>query len=192
MALPGREKTFGLEGCRCLLAKLEWEINRLKDTPPNDADSLMYGAFNAAVTAWHIADWAWADMSEDQKDCLRTGWQADLELWGITLRDGGNFLHALRKKNRDLAICREIATASKHVEVTQHPDPTIDTAVSASDSRVLSNGGETVTDINDQFVTVPRFVLKVSDGAERRPFLEVLDGTLKFWTEFIYPRNIDR
>ena len=183
MAIPSREKTFGLESCRDLLNKLEWEEKRLKDTDEQDVEGLMYNAFNAAVTAWHIGDWVWGDMSPEQRKAL----QGD---WGVTLDKQGIFQTALRDKAPALNICREIATASKHVKVTQYPDHTIDANVSAKASNVTVDG-ETVT-VNGSPVTTTVWVIEVFVSDQPVPFQKVLEEAISFWHEFIYHRGIAR
>lgn len=183
MAIPSREKTFALENCRDLLRKLEWEVAGLRATDPNDLDELAFRAFNAAVTAWHMGDWVWADMTEDQRNGLRTDWKHRLS-------NLGEFRSRAREISRAIGLCREIATASKHVEVTQSPDPTVETTASAAVSDVVVNGDLVVA--GDSPVTVTAWALNVRDDDKLRPFLEVLDEALTFWTEFIYPRKIAR
>ena len=180
MPLPGRQKTFGLENCRDLLRKLEWEVEGLKGTFPTDLDDLAFRAFNAVVTAWHIADWVWEDMDPDQRDALG-------DEWGTTLRNKGAFRYALRQQNREVALCREIATASKHVEVIQSPDDTIDAALSAGPGAAITGATSDVL-----LAPCPVWALKVLDGEQRRPILDVLEGAFAFWTEFIYQRRIAR
>ncbi len=180
MSLPSREKTFGLENCRDLLRKLEWEMEGLKAASPNDPDDLAFHAFNAAVTVWHIGDWVWNDMTQEHRDALA-------DEWGKPLNVNGNFLSAVRQENREIGLCREIATASKHVEVSQSPDLTVDTVVSAGPATAITVATNGVPEAPS-----PIWALKVLDRGQRRSILEVLEGALAFWTEFIYQRGIAR
>jgi hypothetical protein len=68
MALPGRSQTFALENCRDLLNKLEREAERFANA--QGADERIDHAFNAAVTAWHLCDWVFNDMTADQRGSL--------------------------------------------------------------------------------------------------------------------------
>ena len=184
MAIPSQKKTFGLEDCRDLLRKLEWEIEGLRNTPPDDLDGLAFRAFNAFVTAWHMGDWVWKTMTEDQHEALRNDWAAP------AMKDDGSFRGELRKRSRTLALCREIATASKHFDVTQRADETIDAVTSATVSNVIDNDGNMIVTEDFRPVVVTEWVLKVLDRDQRRPVLEVLDRALEFWTQLIYPRKI--
>ena len=191
MKRAGKPATYGLETFRDVLEKLEWEQNELKaafEQEPKDPTKLYYRAFNAAVTAWHLADWVWKDMTPDQRQQLETDWKTKL---GIDDDGVGNFRRALRLKSREIAICREIATASKHVESTQGRDESIDTVASATTSSVRNSDGEQIQ-ANDQFVVVTRWKLKVKDGDKRRDFIQIIDLVIEFWTEFVKKRGIGK
>src|ERR1700704_7000035 len=70
MALPGRDKTFAFESCRDMLNKLEREIDRYTRVDGKDVDAMKDLAFNIAVTAWHLCDWAFMDLKPEQRDSL--------------------------------------------------------------------------------------------------------------------------
>jgi hypothetical protein len=77
MALPSRDQTFAFADCRELLNKLEREIDRYREVVGRDenepealmklVDQLKDSAFNAAVTAWHLCDWVFNDMTLEQR-----------------------------------------------------------------------------------------------------------------------------
>src|SRR5262249_27083451 len=50
MALPGRDKTFAFENCRCMLDKLKREIERHARVDGSDVEAMKDLAFNIAVT----------------------------------------------------------------------------------------------------------------------------------------------
>ena len=78
MKRAGKPATYGLETFRDVLEKLEWEQNELKaafEQEPKDPTKLYYRAFNAAVTAWQLADWVWKDMTPDQRQKLEKDWR---------------------------------------------------------------------------------------------------------------------
>lgn len=185
MIRVGKPATYGLNNSRDLLRKLEWERNGLKAASTQEPTELYFRAFNTAVTAWHLADWVWRDMTRDQRQQLEADWNTKLN---VEDDKGGDFRRELRQKKREIAICREIATASKHVKVNQSPDPTIDTVASARTSKVL-NDGEPVK-VGAGFLVVPRWTLKVQDRAERRDFIEIIDSVIEYWNEFIDQRGI--
>lgn len=129
MALPSRDKTFAYENCRDLLEKLDREIDRYCEVAGNDqmlkpevmlklVDQLKDSAFNASVTAWHLCDWVFNDLPEEQ--CQKLGFKklADLKTH-------------VTKQCRQLHLCRQAATASKHWSVERYADPTVQTIVTA-------------------------------------------------------------
>jgi hypothetical protein len=111
MALPGKQHTFALENCRSMLDKLRREIERLRDA---DGPARNDHAFNAAVTAWQLCDWVFADMTPAQKDKLKIHNRLGMQ------EHAGHHSRALH-------LCRQVATASKHMRVTRFPDPKVKT-----------------------------------------------------------------
>src|SRR5258705_13103099 len=114
MALPGQPQTFSIENCRDMLEKLDWEIDQLKHALATQlVEHLKYGCFNAAVTAWQLADWVHADLTDEQRKALGIG------------NNLGDLQEKVRTECRELYLCRQIATASKHQKVTAYFDETV-------------------------------------------------------------------
>jgi hypothetical protein len=112
MPLRGRDHTFALANCRALLFKLEREIKRSRETDASGsaaAAEMTDLAFNISVTAWHLCDWVFEDMTADQREKLDIRKLSDLQKLALS--------------HRPLHLCRQLATASKHWEVSQHPNP---------------------------------------------------------------------
>ena len=169
-------RTFELRSCRDMMRKMERELDRVKDSG-SDRGALTDHGINFAWTAWHMADWVWADMTDRQRRqvALEAGSNPDrFEL--------AEFQPYLCRKIGELAYCRIIATAAKHsecrfgAEVDFGPDislgPTFNVAGVPAPQR--------------------RWVLKMDVGKERVPASEVFDSVLTFWTNFVYGRQIDR
>jgi hypothetical protein len=160
MPLPNRQQTF-YENCRDLLEKLDREIDRYRSIVGRDDHDLVEKlkdiAFNASVTAWQLGDWVFKDMTDEQRKSL-----------------GFNDIEVLRKHARTncraLYLCRHAATASKHWEVTEFPDPNIQTIVTHE------NGWRVI------------FV----DDNRRSEADQVFAEALDFWTNFIYGNHIAR
>ena len=116
---------------REMLDKLHRELDRYREVAGCDndepvalmelVDQLKDSAFNAAVTAWHLGDWVFNDMTPDQRRAVGVKTLGDLQT------------HA-RNSCRALYLCRYAATASKHSEVNSHPDPKVNVVVSCDDS----------------------------------------------------------
>ena len=89
MALPSRPQTFAYENCRELLMKLEREIERYLSVAGSQeddqskvmdvVDTLKDAAFNASVTAWHLADWVFHDLTPEQRKQLNLNRKSDLQ-----------------------------------------------------------------------------------------------------------------
>jgi hypothetical protein len=157
MPLPGRDKTFALENCRDLLNKLEREVDRLRAARAhNDITTMIDTAFNAAVTAWHLCDWVFGDMTIEQREKLK-------------VRDLSEFQEMARREYA-LHVCRQIATASKHWEISNHADAAVGVSVTAS-----SEWG-----------------LYIIDGDKRYDAVQLFDETYTFWTQLIYQNAIAR
>jgi hypothetical protein len=127
MALPSRDQTFAYETCRDLVEKLDREIDRYCAVAGNDegldgeallnlVHQLTDSAFNASVTAWHICDWVFNDLTLEQRNKLEYKKRGDLQRY-------------VRKQCRALYICQYAANASKHWQVTDYPDPTVEVIV---------------------------------------------------------------
>ena len=110
------EGVFVLSTPADMVAKLKWEIENYTSTmfhqmkQPEAFKSAGYQAFNCAVTAWHLADWAWAYADDSMKRALA-------ERYGFKIknrdRDNRNqFLEAVAAASRDVHICRHIANSS--------------------------------------------------------------------------------
>jgi hypothetical protein len=127
MALPSRDQTFAYENCRDLVEKLDREIDRYCEVAGNDqmlegdtllnlVDQLKDSAFNASVTAWHLCDWVFNDLTVERRQRLGFDELSDLQ-------------HHVRTQSRALHLCRQAATASKHWIVDKHADPTVQVVV---------------------------------------------------------------
>jgi hypothetical protein len=135
MALPSRDQTFAYESCRDLVEKLDREIDRYREVAGTDVDvdgeallnlvhQLTDAAFNASVTAWHLCDWVFNDLTSEQRQKLGFGTLPKLQD------------HA-RTQCRALYLCRYSATASKHWRVDNNPDPTVQVVVAHEDGWVI-------------------------------------------------------
>ena len=162
MPLPGQEKTFALEDCRALLNKLKREIDRYNATSDN-IEARIDHAFNVVVTAWHMCDWVFADLTEKQKSALQITKLADLQ--------------AIARKCRVLHLCRQVATASKHWKVTDYPDPTVAVIV-------------TTTPLLGEHYGPRDWYLYFVDDSKALSAEWVFDQALDFWTHFIYGNRI--
>lgn len=119
------QKSFELHDSRDMLEKLRWELNNLFRRQRIDIAACKYHAFNCAVTAWHVTDWLWQDISSSPE--LKTKMQEkNKESWS----ECGEFQLYVRKSCPALRRCYQIATGSKHCLMKRKPDPNISAVIS--------------------------------------------------------------
>jgi hypothetical protein len=53
----GHRKVFDLSNPWQMFAKLQWEVDLLRSMWPKRDSKVVFAAFNAATTAWHLCDW---------------------------------------------------------------------------------------------------------------------------------------
>ncbi len=105
-----RSATFDLVSCRDLLDKLQREIMRIEKAAGRP-DVCDHGT-NAALTAWHLTDWVWADVKNNLPIRSAIAKQAGRAANDFDVREFQDYVAGGCKY---LQICRIIATASKHV-----------------------------------------------------------------------------
>lgn len=171
MALPGVPRTFALENCRDVLDKLMWEIEGFQKESPQDVAALAYRAFNGAVTAWHVLDWIWHDLTDEQRAALDVEKLIDLQ-------------NLARRQCRALHLCRQVATASKHRVITAYPDTNVNTAVSAKSMPPPKAAKGMIS------VIPPVWRVKIIDGNVQTDAIDVLTSASSYLTEMIYGHQI--
>ena len=177
------DKVFMLATPAHMLQKFHWEIAQLKKMLREKPEKLgyvhapSYCAFNCAVTAWHIADWVWQSPHAHHEDLLSRFGLA------VTVDDKRNFSafqNGIRQKSRAIHICRQLATGSKHMTVSNHADPTV-----KADMRFETKSatfGE--AKYGDPFA-VSLYHLIVTDNEEERSAVDVFEQAYKDWQRFL-------
>jgi hypothetical protein len=120
------QKSFELRDSRDILEKLHWELNNLFFRQRHDIKACQYHAFNCAVTAWHVTDWLWQDMSPALKSDLH-------------VKSCKAFQDYVRNACPALNLCHEIANGSKHCLVERNPDSTISAVISDGEGNDYGN-----------------------------------------------------
>lgn len=110
MALP--HKTLAIRNARDFLYKLRWESERLEKLVNDGNEEFAYAFINAALTAWHMIDWAYNDLGPEGRAKFPEPW---------------HFREYVRANCGYMILCREIADGSKHAVLTHRPDPHIGT-----------------------------------------------------------------
>ncbi len=172
-----RPFTFDLESCRDLLLKMERELERLNGTDVRQ--EVIDHGFNFAVTAWHMTEWAWADMGD--KHQLKLEIRKELGKPPSKLsRD--DFQKYVCEKSKPIDYCRVIATASKHLGV-DHPSE-FEAITSAKPTGPVLVSGEFGLSID------ARATLKIVVDGERLPAIDIFELALAYWTTFIHENQI--
>ena len=174
--MAGEPRTFEIRSCRDTMLKMARELDRVKNSG-SDRGALTDHGINFAWTAWHMADWVWADMKDAQHRQVALEAGCNPDRFGLA-----DFQPYLCRKIPDLAYCRIIATAAKHSECKFGAD--VDFGPDISWGATFNIAG----------VPAPqrRWVLKMDVGKDRIPASDVFDSVLAFWTNFVYGRQIDR
>jgi hypothetical protein len=152
-----QKQKFSFENSIDLVWKLYWEIERLNHATPHDIIDMKCFAFNAAVTAWHLTDWVFEDMTEEQRYKRSISKLDDLQ-------------KLVRKECRALHLCRQIATASKHRSVRFHYDPDVATSVELDATPI------------DQW---PKWRLVILDSGNSYPAIDVFEEARMYWYQFL-------
>jgi hypothetical protein len=109
-------KTFYLAHPRDYFDKLEWEFECLESIPRKEDRHRAFQTMNCFTTAWHMTDWVYDFMSDEQR-----AWRSDGKI------DVSGYQGWARKQCGALQVCRQIATATKHSQVTKYDDDSIST-----------------------------------------------------------------
>lgn len=104
------KKIIGSEDAIFLLNKLGWEIRAIHEHPHDGITERIYRSINCALTAWHLTDWLWMLSSEEQRKSL-------CEITEVQKYDTKEFHVAIQKWCPAIALCRQIATAAKHLDI---------------------------------------------------------------------------
>jgi hypothetical protein len=176
------DQVFMLATPAHMLSKLHWEIYRLRKALSEKPERLghvhapAYCAFNCAVTAWHLADWVWKASSQVQRADI-------LASLGATAGSGKDFVKfqtAIRNQSRALHICRQLATGSKHMTVTDYPDPIV---------RAEMRWETEAAQVGEMRVSDPfspdRYRLVVLEKGVERIALDVFGDAFKDWERFL-------
>jgi len=103
----GLRKVFDLQSPH-QMRKLRWETGLIHSMLADD-QKVIFAAFNAAATAWHLTEWiieAWDDLPAQEIS-------------------KGDYRGNVVQRCPDLEICRQISVGCKHRVVKQRNDPAI-------------------------------------------------------------------
>lgn len=181
MPLPGRDQTLAFESCKDMLTKLAWEVESLRHhlAVGLPIDQATYWATNAAITAWHLVDWVYADLTHAQQVSL--GAELGVILTGNA---GAERFADYVGREIDLHVCRAIALTAKHAVLKP--------SSKARFEKVLPEVTLTSTIILAD-VTFPQpydLIVRVDDDDEHHEILHVLQRASAWWESFVRRNSI--
>ena len=180
-----RDTTFDLVSCRDVLAKLGREISRASDAVHRE--QLADHCTNAAWTAWHLAEWVWADIKDNH--CLKAALANDA---GVKVRnfDRDAFLLYLQSEGQcpELAYLRIITITSKHVGADPDDDQTFVIAASAASTAAPTLDWQPIYDDGHRKL----WTFKVVEDEDRSDVILWFQTVRDYWVRFIDGHDIAR
>lgn len=138
--------------------KLLWEYTQLASADRLDRPQQAYMALNAAMTAWHMADWLCARMTPEHYAKLR----------GATGNKDLNNCKAFRawaQKRESITVCEQIAVSAKHWTINE------ESGLKVTTSEV------DLTNLDGKQLWIPM----VEGGRSKAPMTIIIGLALSFW-----------
>lgn len=108
----GLRKVFDLSSPMQMLAKLQWENEQIKSMLANNDPKVIFAAFNAAATAWHLIEWV-------NTFARIYPHKPKLNIDTKTYREDAV------SRCPELSICRQLSVGWKHRVVGQRNNPDV-------------------------------------------------------------------
>lgn len=162
-------KTFGLKWPRDLLAKLEYDIGRLRSA--RSTDDVKYAAFDCAVDAWHMTDWVLAAVDD----------QRHLELCGevrLHAQAAVRFSEKQAERLPILKFCRDIANGVKHFAL--RPKHRLDNVATSANISIRLKSAEDGIAV----ASASPIAQLIVDGT-RYNAVEFFDDAYSQWSDFL-------
>jgi hypothetical protein len=165
----GHRKVFDLKSPINMLDKLRWEIDQLKSLVAAGDRKMIFAAFNAAATAWHIIDWIKTYNRVHPRE-------RPLPIDPMHYRDD------VTARCPRLRVCRQISVGWKHRIVDNFNDQQVQ-ALAVINVFVRQIDGKL-------FPSERRYEQSIAiyDGKTHIPILDFFDDILAFWTDELLNR----
>lgn len=167
-------KTFGVLSCRDLLDKLERELDRLKLAC--DRDDIVDHALNFCFTCWSMTEWVWKAIKSDPAKLNAVANHLSVGPGVLTKRP----YYVAVLKHQFIRYCRDIATETKHFQVTQSGFTTAVSTQYPDLDRIMNfeigNG---------------KWVLKIVEGDDRHGVVSTFEFAHAFWTSLLFSCNVE-
>jgi hypothetical protein len=108
----GVRKVFDLSSPRQLLEKLTWENDQIKRMAAEDDPRVIFAAFNAAASAWHMIEWIetfWTLHPTESKPSVNVE----------------TYRKDVISRFPDLAVCQQLTNGWKHRVIDRTNNPTV-------------------------------------------------------------------
>ena len=107
-------------------SKLKWELEQLVQTRGFEA---AYLSLTCATTAWHVCDWFWQLNDQNGRDRIATS------LGHKPYSKLGDFSRLVQEASEAVAVCRQLATAAKHLSVQHYASAQLSTSLRLGDGK---------------------------------------------------------
>ena len=176
-------KTLAMQSSRDMLEKLRREIDRLAGSILRQ--EIVDHGLNAAMTAWHLTDWAWREIQGSTRLPTLTARA------GAPIRELKQFQELVKRNCAELAYCEGIAISTKHFAFSKLPvfstkvterfkiGPVPISKVGVATLHQFSPIGENIT------YTAQAAELWITDGRSLTPAAEILENAYQWWRKFI-------
>ena len=176
-------KTLAMQSSRDMLEKLRREIDRLAASIIRQ--EIVDHGLNAAMTAWHLTDWAWREIQGSARLPTLTARA------GAPIRDLKQFQELVKRNCAELAYCEGIAISTKHFAFSKLPvfSTKVTERFKIGQVPISKDGvatphqfspiGENIT------YTAQAAELWITDGRSLTPGAEILENAYQWWRKFI-------
>ena len=180
---PTQPKTLAMQSSRDMLEKLRREIDRLAGSIIRQ--EIVDHGLNAAMTAWHLTDWAWREIQSSTRLPTLTASA------GAPIRDLKQFQELVKRNCAELAYCEGIAISTKHFAFSKLPvfSTKVTERFKIGQVPISKDGvatphqfspiGENIT------YTAQAAELWITDGRSLTPAAEILENAYQWWRKFI-------
>ena len=175
-------KMLAMQSSRDMLEKLRREIDRLAGSIIRQ--EIVDHGLNAAMTAWHLTDWAWREIQGSTRRPTLTAKA------GAPIRELKQFQELVKRNCAELAYCEGMAISTKHFAFSKLPvfstkvterfkiGPVPISKDGVATPHQFSPIGENMT------YTAQAAELWITDGRSLTPAAEVLEHAFQWWRKF--------
>ena len=175
--------TFAINSSRDMLEKLKREIERLAGSIIRQ--EIVDHGLNAAMTAWHLTDWAWSEIEGSTRRPTLTARA------GAPIRELKQFQELVKRNCAELAYCEGIAISTKHFAFSKLPvfSTKVTERFKIGQVPISKDGVATLhqfSPIGENITyTAQAAELWITDGRPLTPAAEILENAYQWWRKFI-------